>query len=136
MVCTTFLTPSNFSLKRYHVAAYFVQNVVATYERHYAALENDIVHKNEEDNADSTLGKECSNIIVLISELYNFQVISSVLVFDIIRGLLQNEITELNVELLLKVVRSAFSPLYLWTCFVRGTNCCLSYRFRTTTSPR
>ena len=53
-------------------------------------------------------GKECSNVIVLISELYNFQVISALLVFDIIRGLLSNDLTEYNVELLLKVVRSAW----------------------------
>lgn len=53
-----------------------------------------------------TQGKECSNLIVLLSELYNFQVISCVLVFDIIRGLLDHNISEFNVELLLKIVRS------------------------------
>jgi nucleolar MIF4G domain-containing protein 1 len=52
------------------------------------------------------LGKECSNLIVLLSELYNFQVISSVLVFDIIRNLLDQKLTEFSVELLLKIVRS------------------------------
>jgi len=51
-------------------------------------------------------GKECSNLIVLISELYNFQVISSILVFDIIRVLLHEATAEFNVELLLKIVRS------------------------------
>lgn len=51
-------------------------------------------------------GKECSNLIVLLSELYNFQVISSVLVFDVIRGLLSDELSEFKVELLLKIVRS------------------------------
>ena len=51
-------------------------------------------------------GKECSNLLVLISELYNFQVISSVLVFDMIRALLNGDLTEFNVELLLKLLRS------------------------------
>lgn len=56
-------------------------------------------------------GKECSNLIVLLSELYNFQVISSILVFDIIRGLLAGDLTEFGVELLLKIVRSACAYL-------------------------
>lgn len=51
-------------------------------------------------------GKECSNLLILISELYNFQVISSLLVFDIIRGLLEQDLTEFKVELLLKIMRS------------------------------
>lgn len=46
------------------------------------------------------------NLIVLISELYNFQVISCVLVYDLIRDLLSEDISELGVELLLKVTRS------------------------------
>lgn len=46
------------------------------------------------------------NLIVLISELYNFQVISCVLVYDIIRNLLERDLSELGVELLLRIVRS------------------------------
>ncbi|KZP08042.1 hypothetical protein FIBSPDRAFT_1052614 [Athelia psychrophila] len=41
--------------------------------------------------------------------LYNFQAISSVLVFDIIRELLSQKLTEFELELLLKVVRSGYS---------------------------
>jgi nucleolar MIF4G domain-containing protein 1 len=51
-------------------------------------------------------GKECSNLVVLISELYNFQVVSCVLVFDVIRHLLSDDLTEFKVELLLKILRS------------------------------
>jgi len=47
-------------------------------------------------------------MIVLISELYNFQVISSLLVFDVIRALLDEKLTEFGVELLLKIVRSVW----------------------------
>lgn len=43
---------------------------------------------------------------MLLSELYNFQVISSILIFDITRGLLENNLTEFGVELLLKIVQS------------------------------
>ena len=83
----------------WNAAAFFVQTTVTSYENHYAQLE-----AAEEDSD----GKECSNLIVLLSELYNFQVVSCVLVFDIIRGLLQDEFTEFKIELLLKITRSAF----------------------------
>ncbi|OSX58848.1 hypothetical protein POSPLADRAFT_1173112 [Postia placenta MAD-698-R-SB12] len=94
-------------------AAYFVQNVVATYERHFADLKNDlhttIAQPDTEQShvAGDTLGKECSNLIILLSELYNFQVISCVLVYDVIRGLLDGELTEFQVELLLKITRNS-----------------------------
>ncbi|KAF7977509.1 hypothetical protein HWV62_3486 [Athelia sp. TMB] len=88
-------------------AAYFVQHVVSSYEKHYAALKTECL---EEDSAQGE-GKECSNLIVLLSELYNFQVISSVLVFDIIRDLLSQKLTEFGVELLLKIVRNSGQQL-------------------------
>lgn len=50
-------------------------------------------------------GKECSNMISLLSELYNFQVVGCTLMFDFVRMFL-GDITELNTELLLKLVRS------------------------------
>ena len=54
-------------------------------------------------------GKEASNLIVLISELYNFQVVSCILIYDLVRGLLNRpRLLEYNVELLLKVVRSEY----------------------------
>ncbi|OBT83562.1 hypothetical protein VE02_06941 [Pseudogymnoascus sp. 03VT05] len=50
--------------------------------------------------------KETSNLITLISELYNFQVIGSALVFDYIRMFL-GTFSELNTELLLKMIRTS-----------------------------
>lgn len=50
-------------------------------------------------------GKEVVNLVSLLSQLYNFHVIGSPLMFDYIRLFLQ-EITEANTELLLKVIRS------------------------------
>ena len=78
--------------------------MVTAYERHFTALQDAAA-----DNEDETKGKECSNLIVLLSELYNFQVISCVLVYDIIRGLLDGALTEFKVELLLKITRSRCS---------------------------
>lgn len=93
-----------------NAAAYFVQNVVTSYERHHRALqcsEGDISADSQPQAQDQKpKGKECSNLMVLLSELYNFQVISSVLVFDLVRQLLQDDLTEFNVELLLKLMRS------------------------------
>lgn len=91
------------ALKLY-TAAYFVQNVVASYERHFRSFQEP-TSSNIADDEDNR-GKECSNLIVLLSELYNFQVISCVLVYDIIRGLLEGDLTEFKVELLLKITRS------------------------------
>lgn len=53
-------------------------------------------------------GKEAINLVSLLSQLYNFHVIGSPLMFDYIRSFLQ-EITETNTELLLKVIRSKCS---------------------------
>ena len=50
-------------------------------------------------------GKEAINLVSLLSQLYNFHVIGSTLMFDYIRVFLA-EITETNTELLLKVIRS------------------------------
>ncbi|KAJ7158634.1 hypothetical protein C8R46DRAFT_1178090 [Mycena filopes] len=96
-------------------AAFFVQRVVAAYEQHYADLKDvdpapaAAPEKTQTDA--STSGKECSNLIVLLSELYNFQVISCVLVFDLIRGLLDTDLSEFSVELLLKIVRNSGQQL-------------------------
>ena len=77
-----------------------MQTLVASYERYYVAFQVPLEERLEQD------GKECSNLLVMISELYNFQVISSILVFDVIRHLLEGDLTEFKVELLLKIMRS------------------------------
>ncbi|KAG2038909.1 armadillo-type protein [Suillus americanus] len=89
-------------------AAYFVQNVVSSYEQHLASVEGKSAKSTE---VPEDLGKECSNLIVLLSELYNFQVISCILIYDIIRGLLDKNLSEFRVELLLKLLRSSGQQL-------------------------
>ncbi|KZV73019.1 hypothetical protein PENSPDRAFT_649267 [Peniophora sp. CONT] len=90
-------------------AAFIVQNVVAKYEEHYSALSAE----DTIDASDEAKGKECSNLIILLSELYNFQVISSVLIYDIIRTLLDGDLSETDVELLLKLLRNSGHQLRL-----------------------
>ena len=58
---------------------------------------------------DST-GKKCTNLTSLLAELYNFQVISSNLIYDFAR-LFLNNLSEINTELLLRVVRIAGQQL-------------------------
>lgn len=74
-----------------------VQEVVERFDKYYeearvAALERPDVPK------------QTSNLITLVSELYNFQLIGPNLIFDYIRMLLET-LSELNAELLLRIVR-------------------------------
>lgn len=49
--------------------------------------------------------KDTTNLIALLTELYTFQIVSSTIIFDYIRSLLAS-ISELNTELLLKIIRN------------------------------
>lgn len=82
--------------------AHIVQRIVEDFDVHYQKT-NGI--------KDPSMGtKECTNLVSFLAELYNFQVVGCVLVFDLIRIFL-GEVTELNTELLLKIVRSKQSTL-------------------------
>ncbi|KAL5633484.1 hypothetical protein ACGC1H_003846 [Rhizoctonia solani] len=78
-------------------AAYFIENTVSSYEKHWS-------QNSHEPGVGS---KESSNLLVLVSELYNFQVISCVLIYDLVRALLNSEFSEFDVELLLKVLKNS-----------------------------
>lgn len=82
--------------------AHILQRIVEDFDVHYQKT-NGI--------KDPSMGtKECTNLVSFLAELYNFQVVGCVLVFDLIRIFL-GEVTELNTELLLKIVRSEQSTL-------------------------
>lgn len=51
-------------------------------------------------------GKKLTNLISLLAELYNFQVIGSNLLYDLVR-LFLDELSETNTELLLKIIRNS-----------------------------
>ncbi|RPB12932.1 hypothetical protein P167DRAFT_558549 [Morchella conica CCBAS932] len=82
--------------------AHVVQRIVENFDVHYQKT-NGI-----ENPASGT--KECTNLMSFLAELYNFQVVGCGLVFDFIRIFL-GEITELNTELLLKIVRNSGTQL-------------------------
>ncbi|KAF8656241.1 hypothetical protein AX16_002677 [Volvariella volvacea WC 439] len=96
--------------------AYFIQTVIALYEKYFSEVESHGAVPNSTNNelGDGTNapGKECTNLVVLLSELYNFQVISAVLIYDIIRALLDGDLTEIKVELLLKITRNSGQQLH------------------------
>ncbi|KAG8970537.1 suppressor of glycerol defect [Tulasnella sp. 419] len=91
-------------------AAYFVQTLVSTYDSYYQLATAESPTTAEDSSIDeptSTKGKETSNLLILISELYRFQVISYLLIYDIIRTLLDSNLSELDVELLLKLLKNS-----------------------------
>ncbi|KAK9469939.1 hypothetical protein V1512DRAFT_257372 [Lipomyces arxii] len=75
--------------------AYFIQTLVENFDIYYK---------------DSAEGKECINLMVLLSELYTFQVVGCSLIYDFIRLMLK-EVNELNTELLLKLIQNSGSQL-------------------------
>lgn len=81
------------------VGANVVQRIVEEFISHHEKA-NGIANP-------STAGKECTNLMSFLSELYNFQVVGCVLIFDFIRMFL-SDLTELHTELLLKIVRSMY----------------------------
>ncbi|KAF2088479.1 hypothetical protein K490DRAFT_3462, partial [Saccharata proteae CBS 121410] len=79
--------------------AQLVERIVADFDKHYS------------NQASVESGsKETSNLVSLAAEMYNFQVIGSNLIFDYIRLFLE-DLTELNTELLLRLVRLSGSQL-------------------------
>ena len=74
--------------------AQIVQRIVEEFDRIFVTRTNGDMN-----------GKKLTNLISLLSELYNFQIVGSGLIYDFIRIFL-GELSELNVELLLKVIRS------------------------------
>jgi len=65
-------------------ATFFVQNLVS-YERHY-----NVLSLAPDEATSEPVGKECSNLIILLSD-YNFQAISCIFLYDIIRSYLRRQ---------------------------------------------
>lgn len=64
-----------------------------------------VVRKFDEIYKSSVEGKECDNLIAIVAHLYNFQVVHSLLIFDILK-LLIDAFTEKDIELVLFVLRN------------------------------
>jgi nucleolar MIF4G domain-containing protein 1 len=73
--------------------AQMVERIVAEIDRNYQGNK-------------AGIGKQTTNLISVVSELYTLQVVGSNIVFDYIRFFL-DELSEINTELLLRIVRAA-----------------------------
>lgn len=106
---TLIILPAGFITAVYKVfgtdfGAQAIQRIVELFDEHYAratAAGHDGPAAAATDNR-----KETSNLIMLLSEMYNFQVVGSNLIFDYIRQFL-SKLSELNAELLLKIIRTS-----------------------------
>ncbi|ORX72749.1 hypothetical protein DL89DRAFT_264955 [Linderina pennispora] len=83
--------------------AHLVQKLMEEYDKRFE-LGLEAFRAGEDDTDEGSAGKECQNLTVYIAELYNFQVISCQLVYDVIRMCIQ-DINEFSAELLLKIIR-------------------------------
>ncbi|KAK1172001.1 nucleolar MIF4G domain-containing protein 1-like [Acipenser oxyrinchus oxyrinchus] len=72
------------------VGAHFLEKVVRKFEEHYQV---------------GSEGKECDNLIAIIAHLYNFHVVHSLLVFDILKKLTK-AFTEKDIELILFLLKN------------------------------
>jgi len=73
-------------------------------------IDEDFNHNYRAGTIEEGTGKRLVNLVSLISELYNFQVIGSNLIYDYVR-LCLDDLSETNTELLLKVIHNAGQQL-------------------------
>ncbi|KAM5372928.1 hypothetical protein ACJZ2D_007265 [Fusarium nematophilum] len=77
--------------------SHLIRRIVADFGAQYDQASKDI-------NAESAIQKEASNIMTLLSQLYVFEVVRCKIIFDYMERLL-GDLTEINVELLLRICR-------------------------------
>lgn len=104
---TLIILPAGFIAAIYKVVgtdfgAQVIEKVVELFDAHYGHILTTMAAARDDHH--TTGSKEPANLITLLSELYNFQIISSNLVFDYIR-LFLNQPSELTTELLLRIIR-------------------------------
>jgi nucleolar MIF4G domain-containing protein 1 len=106
---TLIILPAGFITAIYKIigtdfGAQVIQKVVELFDEHYAHATK--LGNSGPDAATSDSSKETSNLITLLAQLYNFRLVSSNLMFDYIR-LFLSSLSELNAELLLKMIRAS-----------------------------
>lgn len=79
------------------VGAQLIQQAVERFRGYYDEVRSD---------ASQDVSKQTSNLITFLAQTYNFQLIGCNLIFDYVRSLLDH-LSELNAELLLRIVRMA-----------------------------
>lgn len=85
------LVAAIYRLQGVDFGAYFVQTLIENFEK---------------SRSDPSKSKEAVNLVSLLSSVYSFQLVSSRLLYDVIRVLI-DELSESNAELLLKIIRNS-----------------------------
>lgn len=103
---TLIILPAGFIAAVYKIigtdfGAHIIQRTVELFDSHYEQARIDTTN-----DLNFETSKETSNLMNLLSELYNFQVVGGTLLFDYIR-LFLTTLSELNAELLLKIIRTS-----------------------------
>lgn len=106
---TLVILPAGFIAAVYKIigtdfGAQVIQRIVELFDEHYARATS--LLQDGPGAATSDISKETSNLIMLLSEMYNFQIVGSNLIFDYIKMFLE-KLSELNAELLLKIIRAS-----------------------------
>lgn len=106
---TLIILPAGFIAAVYKIigtdfGAQVIEKVAELFADHYSQAAK--LGNSGPDAATSDSRKETSNLITLLAELYNFQVVGSNLMFDYVR-LFLSTLSELNAELLLKLIRTS-----------------------------
>jgi nucleolar MIF4G domain-containing protein 1 len=106
---TLIILPAGFMAAIYKIVgtdfgAQVIQRIVELFDEHYSYAT--AAGQDGPAAATSDSSKETSNLIMLLSEIYNFQVVGSKLIFDYVRQFL-GKLSELNAELLLKIIRTS-----------------------------
>ncbi|CAO0803354.1 unnamed protein product [Mucor circinelloides] len=87
-------------------AAHLVQTLVEMFEKEYKKCKVSIQRGDDNGDEGPEGSRESKNLLTLILELYNFQVLSCVIIYDLVRMLIEH-LDENSVELLLRIVRTA-----------------------------
>ena len=81
------------------IGAHFLQTVIDKFFEFYNKSQEGL-----EESEEAVVGKQCSNLVIILSHLYNFQVISSKIIQDLLKIFLKN-FSELDVELTLLALK-------------------------------
>ncbi|KAL9538476.1 hypothetical protein MBANPS3_010900 [Mucor bainieri] len=87
-------------------AAHLVQTLVELFEKEYKKCKASIQRGDDNGDEGPEGSRESKNLLTLILELYNFQVLSCIIIYDIVRMLIEH-LDENSVELLLRIIRTA-----------------------------
>lgn len=95
--------------------AHFLQTLVGTWQRIYSEARDRQIQDSE---GVEEIGKEAKNSILLLADMYNLGVVACPLMFDLIKVILGIEegkvtkaMTEIDVELLLRIVKTSGNQL-------------------------